>query len=102
MQPYILKRVGFFSGLGGLIETGCLIDCDFSITEKSQIDTVQKPPSRRGGKRVGAGRKRKYPAPALADFEHNLFDHNAALRIAECGRLLIAAGRALLGSEREI
>ena len=49
-----------------------------------------------------AGCKRKYPAPALVDFEHNLFDHNAALRIAECGRLLIAAGRALLGSEQEI
>ncbi len=63
------------------------------------MDTVAKPAPQRGGKRPGAGRKRKHPLPPAKDFDHTLFDHDGELRLAECGRLLIAAGRALLGRE---
>ena len=64
------------------------------------MDAVQKPASRRGGKRPGAGRKRKRPLPRSEDFEAGLFDKDLRLRMVEAGNLLIAAGLARIGKPR--
>jgi hypothetical protein len=65
--------------------------------QKNQTFEVQKPVLGRGGRRVGAGRPRKRPAPRPGDFEDSLFSREIAGRIDEAGRFLILAGQALIG-----